>query len=159
MQGLFLTTCIALVLCSPVDGKELPPFNDNAELASLEFVETSWGRPIERISISPEGHVRYEIWDGPFSNGPRTSKRDVSFTLTRAQHAQALDMLSTLRSRSRDWVDCENMPTDGPYGSIKWNGVDTLNIYMPCLSNPELTPAKTAIYKFRNFINGLQAAP
>ena len=184
MRGAAITVCFALVGCSPTAGggdhaatsvekeaftanveqpatkiavadSELAATSDDDELASLLLEVSSWGRPIDRISVSAEGQVRRETWDRPFSDAPSTN---ASFKLTKGQKQFAMNMLAPLRSRSGGWINCENMPTDGPYGSITWNSEDRLDIYMPCLANPEYARSKAAIDDFRKFITDLQPA-
>ena len=110
------------------------------------------GRPVDRISISAEGDVRHEVWEGPFTNAP---KSQVNFTLSKAQHQKVMNLLAILRIRSGGWINCDNMPTDGLYGSIIWDGGDRLDIYQPCLSNPKFALSRAAIEEFRKYLAGL----
>ena len=128
---------------------DILPSSGDAERTSVTFEETVWGRPRERITIAYDGRVRHEIWDRPLVE---SVKKETSFELTTAQHQEAMNVLAPLRDREGSSIGCDNRPTDGPYGSLVWDGDDKLLIYMPCLSDPKFVRPERAIAEFRELI-------
>ena len=145
MRNLALAVCMAVVACSPSEKGE------GAE-GSLTFEERTWGKPTERITISEEGRLKHEVWN------PTELKSEKSFDLTAAQHQKAINLLVDLRSRSGSSISCNNRVTDGPYASIVWDEVETLHIYLPCLSNPELASSEAALLSFREYVSEIQSS-
>ena len=149
-----LMSALALAACASAHEPQRPAAGQSAR-ESLVLESTSWGRPFDRISIAADGTLRHEMWKSAFDNSP---PREVVLALTAAQHAEAIATLAPLRQTDTAAISCEGMPTDGPYGSVTWNGTQKLGMYLPCLSLPRFGKQARAIKDFRRFIQGLEEA-
>lgn len=118
--------------------------HDGKRVPSIHYKVSSWGRPVDVIELREDGIVLRRNFE--FMSEKLTSESE--FLLPHQDQLNAVGSLQAIRRLEGKRIYCDNYPTDGPYGEIRWNEGATLHIYMPCLSNPENLAVKSAIDAF-----------